>query len=340
MFQFSKANVFPLPYARVRFLKEHINVSSTTVKHERNSPQHSRVLGLTLVEVLVVIAIIGLLIGLLLPAVQAARETARRLTCTNNLKQIGLAIHAYHDSFRALPISIGPWEEGGRPAYQRNGKGWMVSILPQLEEGVLYEKFSPLFDGDFFSGGGLMSPIGERLMQSQAPFLHCPSDASSLGLSRTQFQWTGIEVGLSNYKGVMGDNEVNLPARNECYRSGLCNGLFFRTNYQRKLNFSSIRDGTSNTLMVGEDVVRHNDHSAIFYANSDWCSCEQKLNYFPNPATPQSWPQVMSFRSNHPDGAVFALADGSVRFVSQSVQHSTYRGLCTRDGGEVETVDE
>ena len=105
---------------------------------------HRMKVGLSLVELLVVIAIIGVLVGLLLPAVQAAREAARRIGCANNLKQLGLAVHSYHDAFRGLPISIGPWTEGGRPSRQRNGKSWMVSILPQLEESSLYNQFGTM----------------------------------------------------------------------------------------------------------------------------------------------------------------------------------------------------
>jgi len=296
--------------------------------------------GMSLVELLVVIAIIGVLIGMLLPAVQAARETARRISCSNNLKQLGIAVHAYHDAFRGMPISIGPWTEGGRPTRQRNGKGWMVSFLPQIEESALFEQFARTFAGDFFSGGGLKSAIGLELMKTKLPAFHCPSDGSSRGLSQTQFQWEGTEVALTNYKGVMGNNEVKLPVLDECYKLGACNGLFFRTTYQRPLKLANITDGTSNTLMIGEDVVRHNDHSAAFYANSDWCSCEQSLNYLPSPATPKNWTQVISFRSNHSGGASFCLADGSVRFVSQDVHENTYRGLCTKNGGEVATLEE
>src|SRR5687768_8736072 len=114
---------------------------------------HSR--GFTLVELLVVIAIIGVLVALLLPAVQMAREAARRMSCGNNLKQMGLAIHNYHDTFHSLPVSLGPWFHGPRPSRQRNGKGWILSALPQLDQQPLFDQFAPSFDGDFFSGSGL-----------------------------------------------------------------------------------------------------------------------------------------------------------------------------------------
>src|SRR5688572_7278344 len=123
--------------------------------------------GFTLVELLVVIAIIGVLVALLLPAVQAARESARRMSCSNNLKQFGIAIHNYHDTFTLLPMSIGPWSQGASPTPQRNGKGWIVSILPQLEQSALFAEFEPGFNGDMFSGGGIMNPVCRNAMKTK-----------------------------------------------------------------------------------------------------------------------------------------------------------------------------
>lgn len=292
----------------------------------------------TVVELLVVISIIGILIGLLLPAIQMVRESARKTQCANNLKQLGLGIHNYSDSFQGLPISIGPFVEGHRPTRQLSGKGWMISILPHLEQPALYHAFETTFNGDFFSGGGLRTPSGLVLMKTELPVFHCPSDDSSFGLSREQFQWEGVDVALTSYKGVMGDNSVWLPNTKECYKFGNCNGLFFRTTYQSPLKLANITDGTSNTFLVGEDVVRHNAHSAAYYANADWCSCEQRINYFPQPTSPRDWAKVISFRSNHPGGSHFVLADGSVRLTSQSIMMNVYQGLCTRNGGEIVEV--
>jgi len=130
----------------------------------------------TLVELLVVVSIIGILVGLLLPAVQIARESARRIQCANHVKQLGLALHNNHDSYRMLPISIGPWQQGPRYTKERNGKGWIVSVLPQLEQANLYAAFEPHFNGDFFSGGGLNSSAALKLMKTKLSVLTCPSD--------------------------------------------------------------------------------------------------------------------------------------------------------------------
>src|SRR5262245_21337548 len=106
--------------------------------------------GFTLLEVILVIAIIGLLIALLLPAIQFTREAARKAHCQNNLRQIGVALPVYHDAQKCLPINMGPWALGGPPPGELNGKGWIVSILPQLEQPALAQQFEPYMRGDFF----------------------------------------------------------------------------------------------------------------------------------------------------------------------------------------------
>lgn len=308
--------------------------------------QRSTIQGFTLVELLVVIAIIGTLVGLLLPAVQMAREAARRMQCSNHLKQLGLAVHNYHDTFRMLPISIGPWKQGPSYARQRNGKGWIVSILPQLEQAGLFAAFEPHFNGDFFSAGGLNSAAALGEMQTKLPVLLCPSDGSSQELITQQYQLIGIPVAATNYKGVLGDNRIGGPFSSHggtlprCLEIGGCNGLFFRVTYQEPKRFASITDGLSNTLMIGEDVVAHNASSAAYYANGDYCACDGPINYKPNPPAPLDWANTMTFRSNHPGGVQFVIADGSVRFVSESTEHAVYRRLCTRSGGEVVVLPE
>lgn len=298
----------------------------------------------TLTELLVVVAVIGILIALLLPAVQMAREAARRMSCQNNLRQLALAIHSYHDLYHVLPVSIGPWPSGQRPAPQRNGKGWVVSLLPQVEQQPLYDQFQRGFEGDLFSGGGIGALICRDAMKTKLPLLACPSDSSVRYLSHSQFEWDQIDVSLTSYKGVLGDHRIGGALSThpgtvpDCHIDGGCNGLFYRVNYQEPQSLSRITDGCSNTFMLGEDIPLHNDHSAAFYANGDYCSCHGKLNYLPNPPTPRDWWNVMTFRSHHPGGAHFGLSDGSVRFVSETVDYATYRGFCTKNRGELSLI--
>jgi prepilin-type processing-associated H-X9-DG protein len=178
-------------------------------------------------------------------------------------------------------------------------------------------------------------------MQTQLSILQCPSDGSVRKLSSNQFEWSSIDVALTSYKGVLGDHRIGgalsthpgtMP---DCHIDGGCNGLFFRVSYQESRSLNFITDGTSNTFMIGEDIPAHNHHSAAYYANGDYCSCHGHPNYFPEPPTPRDWWNVLTFRSRHPGGTQFCLADGSVRFVAETIEYKTYRGLCTTNLGEV-----
>jgi len=298
--------------------------------------------GFTLVELLVVIAIIGILVALLLPAVQAAREAGRRSQCSNNEKQLGLAIHNYHDTFKQIPFGISPWSEASRPSSSLSGKGWIISVLPQLEQKNLYDQFAPGFVGNMFSGGGIANPVCATAMKTQLPFLACPSDPSDR-IRTDQYQWTGVQVVVTSYKGCIGDTRMGGGAsihpgtEPDCHPTTGCNGIFFRNSYQEKLTFAKIGDGTSNTFLVGEDVPQENHHSVAFYANGDYASCHAPLNYFPKPPDPDNWPNVISFRSRHPGGANFCMADASVRFVAQTIDYTMYRRFSTKANGDVAT---
>jgi prepilin-type N-terminal cleavage/methylation domain-containing protein/prepilin-type processing-associated H-X9-DG protein len=318
--------------------------------------------GFTLVELLVVIAIIGILIALLLPAVQAAREAARRMQCGNNLKQIGLAIHNYHDTNKRLPVSVSQWVEGPRPAVKKisnpwivdtTGTGWIIRILPGLEELSLYDQFQPAFGGEFWNGGGVRKPEVRDAMKTVLSVLTCPSDPWAGKTTLKQYGLNGsdgaasgqppVEAALTSYKGVLGDTRVGGTASihtsstmPDCHNGALdCNGLFYRNNYQWPHRLRDITDGTSKTLMVGEDSPEHNQDSAAFYADGDWASCHAPLNYLPIPPTPDDYANVRSFRSKHPGGAQFTMADGSVQFFAETIDHGLYRAMSTRAQGEL-----
>jgi len=177
-------------------------------------------------------------------------------------------------------------------------------------------------------------------MARQLAVLQCPSDPSVQTTSITQYQWENRRVALTSYKGVIGDtrmgggSSIHQGTQPDCHNTIGCSGLFYRNDYQEPVAFKSITDGLSNTLMVGEDIPLHNYHSTAFYSNGDYASCHAPLNYKPDPPKPIEWANVMSFRSEHPGGAHFAMADASVHFVNEGVDYFLYRALSTRNGGE------
>jgi prepilin-type N-terminal cleavage/methylation domain-containing protein/prepilin-type processing-associated H-X9-DG protein len=340
--------------------------------------------GFTLVELLVVIAIIGILVALLLPAIQAAREAARRSSCVNNLKNIGLASINFHDTNKHLPYSISQWAEDidrnrkwigpegpdidgkmdpdiGGPGY--NGKGWIVDILPPMEEQAAHDAIQQALKNSTGekgfritgpnAGSGMGHPSIRQIVARQLPWLSCPSDQSAQP-SVDQWGWSiggQVMTATTSYKGCLGDSIITSGLSNDspfpsfgsapdCHNTADCNGLIWRGTYFSPINFRRVEDGTSKTFMVGEGVVAQDYHSAAFYADGSWASCGIPLNFFISPETKEvikaapQWMQARGFKSLHPGGAQFVMADGSVHFVTESIDHLVYRGLSTRDGGE------
>jgi prepilin-type N-terminal cleavage/methylation domain-containing protein/prepilin-type processing-associated H-X9-DG protein len=332
--------------------------------------------GFTLVELLVVIAIIGILVALLLPAIQAAREAARRMSCSNNLHNIGLAILNFENAKKRIPYSANyRFEEFNNVGHSKwigipnggkldpanggpgvSGRGWMVEILPQMEEQAMFDGIQaglktvngkkPWDVNGTPSATGMAVVPNRQYVSEQINWMSCPSDTSA-AVSDHEWYWKPFPVATSSYKGVMGDNIVWMVATvhtdgtpEDCHNNlndgKGCNGLFWRTAYYFALKLKDITDGQSKTFMVGEGVVSQDDHSAAFFADGDWASCNAPLNYFLQDESQVQalWYDVRGFRSLHPGGAQFVLADGSVQFVSEGVDHKTYRAMATRNGEE------
>ena len=295
--------------------------------------------GFTLIELLVVIAIIAILIGLLLPAVQKVREAAAKMQCQNNLKQLALGVHNYISTFQAFPMSSSPWVNNN------NGFGWIFRTLPYLEQESVYNQIIIYESGNMFAGGGLLNPACRNAIASPVKTLYCPSDGSALPGSPVETkmaQMDPIKVTLTNYKGSMGDNRmgggssIHQGREPDCHGSNPCPGIFFRNSFQGPVTLDHIRDGTSNTMMIGEDTPIENYHSAAFYANGDYASTHAPLNYVPKPSTPGDWWNVISFRSKHSGGANFAFADGSIKFITNDIDYTNvYKPLSTKNIGEV-----
>jgi len=301
---------------------------------------HRKRSAFTLIELLVVIAIIAILIGLLLPAVQKVREAAARMSCQNNLKQLGLAVHGYQDSQGRLPYSNSPNSYG----YDDNGRSWswISRILPHVEQDNLFKQLN-INDGN--PGASYTFNQAGQSQATQIKSLLCPSDSSSQAPRTDRANGsTGYGTGCTNYKGVAGDNwcwgnVTNTGYTGDCNGLDNGNGIFFRSDDRRRLRLEQITDGTSNTFMVGEDVPDRNVHLGWPRANYSTGTCAIPLNQSLPGKTPSfgagDWPNVYSFRSRHAGGANFCLADGSVRMVTESINLTTYRALSTAGGGEV-----
>ena len=295
--------------------------------------------GFTLVELLVVIAIIGVLVALLLPAVQAAREAARRSSCSNNLKQIGIALHNYHDTHLTFPFG---WNTS-------MGNAWTSLILPQMEQGPLHAtiRFMPNPDCNNSTWAVDNSPE-EIACCTLISTLRCPSAAIPPQVSNQ-----GIPRRIpATYRGVASstatsDDPSTATNGRHLERNDL-EGIFFRNVGVR---MAEITDGTSNTFMVGEcywDTFSQNGNQMDFWYIASpqitpTCSTEYSehvgstgvpYNARKDPTT-TGYVKELSFASFHPGGAMFCFGDGSVRFVPYTINYPIYQGLGSRDKGEV-----
>jgi prepilin-type N-terminal cleavage/methylation domain-containing protein/prepilin-type processing-associated H-X9-DG protein len=301
-------------------------------------------LGFTLVELLVVIAIIGILISLLIPAVQAAREAARRTQCKNNLKQIGLALHNYHAAKKALPYG-----SASPTTFPGNNSTWVYSILPFMEETTVYKMFNNL---QFPLFANINKPAAQTILNG---FI-CPSDPQAntplLGGRNPaqQFENPFPAMGLW-YPGSMGPNNDKhcdfCPAAGKGVYCCLGPDSFtladvgmFRRHIQL-IRFKQVTDGLANTFMVGETLPGHCIFNGAYNANYPMISVTVPINIMENDKGVEQYWRTCGYKSLHSGGgANFAMADGSVHFVRETIDYKLYCYLGTRAGGEKASVNQ
>jgi prepilin-type N-terminal cleavage/methylation domain-containing protein/prepilin-type processing-associated H-X9-DG protein len=325
----------------------------------------------TLVELLVVIAIIGIMMGLLLPAVQKIRESAARMKCSNNLKQIGLALHNYHDTLNRFPPG---YIDGNKDPLSTPdndvgpGWGWGAFLLPFLEQDNLYKQI------DFTQG--VLTGNNALLAQTPLTIYQCPADGNQdpFPVYDSTFANPIVTLAHANYVGCNGWLECFNGAGGN-YQGGVgtdglpgplgqaCRGVFYRNS---KSTFASVTDGTSSTILAGERSSNHAPSTwtaavpggrcpawmatqppAIYapppgpwYDNADWGEAlvlaHGNATHLPSADFPIYDPDTFySYHTGH--GANFLFVDGSVHFLTSSINPTTYQALCTMSGGEVAT---
>jgi prepilin-type N-terminal cleavage/methylation domain-containing protein/prepilin-type processing-associated H-X9-DG protein len=302
------------------------------------SRRHDTRRGFTLIELLVVITIIGVLIALLLPAVQAAREAARRAQCTNNLKQIALAAHNYESANGCFPMGTpvkvatysSGWIQAGDYDY---GHSLFVAMLPQLEQSALFNAVNFSVNIDM--------PENMTIQRSQVNALLCPSDSTAWQID-TPTMWAtypGLQVAHTSYSGCTGTwshwawSPSSTPSL--ATLAAQDNGIFYVNSRTR---IADVTDGTSNTILLGERMLFDRYRPDTNWWFSGWLGASlfdtltamnpQRLTAIASLPAPQpgDWPGVEdnplwnSASSRHPGGANFAMADGSVKFLKETIQ--------------------
>lgn len=306
----------------------------------------SRQSGFTLIELLVVIAIIAILIALLLPAVQQAREAARRSSCRNNMKQLGLALHNYHDTFKIFPFG---WDT--------RGSLWSAHILPYMDQANIYNTLIWQESGP--GNWDLDTSPNEVACETIIPTFICPSLPIPM-----QHDYNGIDRRVvTSYRGNAGSEASSddqstsntIMPGSKSLETMYLNGIFSACS---KTTISDIIDGTSNTILIGESQTdpafdkdgQGMDHWYIGSPQADPCACNggtggtefteavgttilgMNLRNV-NPAANGSLMEI-TFGSWHEGGAFFTLSDGSVRFISENVDLRLYQSISTKQGSE------
>ena len=298
--------------------------------------------GFTLIELLVVIAIIAMLIALLLPAVQQAREAARRASCTNHLKQLGLALHNYQSSSRCFPPA----------GILANQLSWHVLILPQIDRAALYRQFN-FAAGAFNAAPNNTGPLKNELAFNKIDAYLCPSSTLDRMAQNPPNNVNAPELinnvapYTTHYYGIMGPKGNN-PVSGQAYglnNTGSHGGFALQGVFPRdmQVDFRHVKDGTSSTFMVGEMSWTNEVTGTRFRSWVRGCDTAPVCGGCKNIANGINTYSIalfndMAMGSLHVGGTNFLLVDGAVRFVNQFINLGPYRSLASRDGRE--TVNE
>jgi prepilin-type N-terminal cleavage/methylation domain-containing protein len=310
----------------------------------------------TLIELLVVIAIIGVLVGLLLPAVQKVRESASRMQCSNNLRQLATGVHNFHSAQGTFPPDLCYTFDPTAPNWS-----WLANLLPFIEQGNLYNAAN--------IGGSPPNNINQSLPQiaTRVKLFLCPSDGNAFNgpvSHPSNFDMYDPVLGpltyeMTSYRGNCGANwgggppgsplwwgtdpqwcnpDPTNPNPDTTYVGcGYGNGVIWENN--TPINILAVTDGSTNTFMIGEALVAQDYQNAWCHMDNAIATCTYPPNAM-NPVTgqpypPDQWWNRYAFTSNHVGGVQFAMTDGSVQFISNSISLSLFRALGTRAVGEV-----
>ncbi len=266
----------------------------------------------TLIELLVVIAIIAVLIALLLPAVQAAREAARRISCVNNLKQIGIAVHGYHDAYNTFPA--GGWiAVATQPATINMNMGWSAAVLPWLEQRTLYDSLNI----NFPYNAAVNSTAGHTVL---AVYL-CPSEPRASDWNRAPADT--FDFADADYGGIYGPRGLAIPT----FTNNPPTGPMI---FNQVVSLARITDGASQTILIGEDPEAIN---AMWISGHNIFDQSAPINARP----PTEFGEELT--SQHPGGVNTLFADGSVHFLKNQTNPVVLSALCTRALGEVLSSD-